>query len=203
MSEDKRQQQVFYWNTADNKEHTHKRVEWARDNGYLVCININIAETLFNKVNIGDIILAYEPKHHKISKFENGQDGFCMSCYTTQTQGLQSFTNAFIVTDKPAKITNLQDEANYNADIFQNWYDNEKHLVDRCTYNTYFTEYYAKNNVKYIFPVKFWKTLENPISTDKKTSAKNIPVYYGPVIKGFDKVNKSQIINNKNDELTG
>ena len=37
---------VFYWNCADNKEHTHKRIEWAIENGYLICINITINDKL-------------------------------------------------------------------------------------------------------------------------------------------------------------
>ena len=86
---------VFYWNNADNKNHTHKRIEWAIENGYLISINITIETKLFNMVKKDDVILTYEPKYHKISKFENGNDGYCMECITECNNGLQAFTNAF------------------------------------------------------------------------------------------------------------
>jgi hypothetical protein len=192
---------VFYWNTADDKKHTHKRIEWVQNNGYLVCINININEKLFNKVQIGDIILTYEPKHHKLSKHQNGEDGYCMTCKIQNTDGAQAFTHVFTVTDKPIIFRNLDDEYNYNSDICKNWYANEKHLETPITYDSYFTEYYSKNKLKYAFPVTFIKKLTNPISTNKKEQDESKPMYYGPVLKGFDIVNKSLIINNKNNEL--
>ena len=36
--------QLYYWNTADDVNHTHQRIEWSIKHGYLVCIHINITK---------------------------------------------------------------------------------------------------------------------------------------------------------------
>lgn len=143
---------VFYWNCADNRDHTHKRIEWAIENGYLVCINITIKDKLFNKVNKNDLILAYEPKGHKISKFENGNDGLCMSCKCNSFDGKQAFTEAFTISDTPIRIDSYEDYKtnNYNEIIFRNWFSNEKHCKDIETSNNYFKTYFDDGK-KYIY----------------------------------------------------
>jgi hypothetical protein len=75
---DKQNRNLFYWNCSDNKQHTYKRIEWVRYNKYMVCVNIN--KLLYKKISIEDIILTYEPKQHKISKFKHGKYGYCMVC---------------------------------------------------------------------------------------------------------------------------
>jgi len=101
---------VFYWNCADDRDHTHKRIEWAIEYGYLTCINIDIKEKLFDKVSISDVILAYEPKCHKKSK--TLYDGFCISCKEQKNDGKQAFTYAFEVISKPIKLSSYNEEKN-------------------------------------------------------------------------------------------
>lgn len=175
---------VFYWNCADDKNYKHQRIEWAIQNGYLVCVNITIHNKLFNKVKIGDIILAYEPKYHRLSQFKNGDDGYCMSCNNTRNDGLQAFTTAFIITGDPKILENINDEQKYGVNIFRNWYTTIKHCKDDSSKIEWLKQYYLTNKI-YIFPVKLWKYLDPIISTDK---CKKYPtmIYYGSIRKGFD-----------------
>lgn len=174
---------VFYWNCADDREHSHKRIEWSIENGMLVCINIKINEKLLNKVAIGDIILAYEPKEHKISKKLNGQDGKCMSCSCSKNNGRQSFTHAFKLTKNVIVIKDFMTFQKY--ELFRNWFSLDKHNQDiTCNYE-YFSKYFAINNMIYIFPVNYLGKLEHEITTNKE-SVRHIYKYYGQIRKGFD-----------------
>jgi len=175
---------VFYWNCADNKDHTHQRIEWAIENGFLVCINIDIEDKLFNKVKTNDLILAYEPKVHKISKFINGDDGFCMSCTCSTSNGRQAFTNAFTIINKPILISSYEDYKNYNEIIFRNWYSDIKFCKNIETYDNYFKTYFDDNKKIYLFPIKHSGLLQTQISTDKYST--NKLKYYGNIRKGFN-----------------
>jgi len=176
-------QQVFYWNCADDREHTHKRIEWSIENGMLVCINIKINEKLINKVVLGDIILAYEPKEHKISKMNNGEDGRCMSCSKNKNNGKQSFTHAFKLIDNVIVIKDIDTFQKY--ELFRNWFSLNKHNQDiDCNYE-YFSRYFANNSVIYLFPIKYLGKLANEITTNKE-STEHIYKYYGQIRKGFD-----------------
>ena len=177
---------VFYWNCADNRDHTHKRIEWAIENSYLVCINIDILDKLFNKVNKNDLILAYEPKGHKISTFENGNDGFCMSCKCNRFNGKQAFTETFTIIDNPIRISSYEDYKNthYNEIIFRNWFSNEKHCKDIETSNNYFKIYFDDGKKIYLFPINHSGSLEKEISTNKHSP--NELKYYVNIRKGFN-----------------
>ena len=41
---------IYYWNTSDNYEHSHRRFEWAVCNGMLVCMNISICPKLIGSI---------------------------------------------------------------------------------------------------------------------------------------------------------
>jgi len=196
---------IFYWNCADDREHTHKRIEWAIENKNLICINIKINQSLFDKIKIGDIILAYEPKNHSKSKYINGEDGKCMSCKSTKYNGRQAFTTMFIVNNECKIFNTLEQETLYkhetNCNIMKNWYSNEKHLQSELDYNTYYHSYYNNGSKKYIIPVKFHSYLKKSISTntnnysDYDTDAvldTNI-IYYGNILKGFNIIKDSII----------
>jgi hypothetical protein len=179
---------TFYWNTADDKDHTHKRIEWAITNNYLICINIQIHDNLFNSVSKGDIILTYEPKSHKISRFNNGQDGYCCTCKQTRNDGVQAFTNAFIVSGIPIKITNTTEYNEIRYNIFRNWYTTIKHCSNYDNDYEYFSKYFKTGGKIYLFPVIYSGKLQPIISTNQKISLSEMQLtYYGKVIKGFDK----------------
>ena len=196
------ERKVFYWNCADNRDHTHKRIEWAIENGYLVCINIDILDKLFNKVRENDLILAYEPKGHKISKFENGDDGFCMSCKCNRFDGRQAFSEVFTISDTPIMITSYEDykSKHYNEIIFRNWYSEVKHCQDIETSNNYFKTYFNDGKKIYLFPIKHSGSLTKEISTDKHSS--NELKYYGNIRKGFNLIEdiylNNLLLNNNN-----
>lgn len=175
---------VFYWNCADNKEHTHKRIEWAIENGYLICINITINDKLISMIKKNDIILAYEPKYHKISKFENGDDGYCMHCITKRDDGLQAFTNAFTLIDNPIVLSTFNDYQKYNGQIFRNWYSTEKYCKNIDSYNSYFQTYFNSKRKIYLFPIKYSGALEKIISTNPNSNSEL--KYYGNIRKGFN-----------------
>jgi hypothetical protein len=175
---------VFYWNCADNKNHTHQRIEWAIKNKFLVCINIVIEDKLFNKVKKDDLILAYEPKGHKISKFENGNDGFCMACDCNRFDGKQSFTNAFTIIDAPIMINSYEEYIKYNELIFQNWFSDIKFCRNLETYNNYFKTYFENKHKIYLFPIRHSGKLKKEISTN--TNSENELKYYGNIRKGFN-----------------
>jgi hypothetical protein len=179
---------IFYWNCADDRDHTHKRIEWAIENGMLVCINIKILDTLFSKVNIGDIILAYEPKEHKISKKQ--YDGFCISCKNKKTDGRQAFTNVFQITNQPIKWINFQEEFTANINIIGSWINPAKKINDNdiIEYKKYSQHYYSQKNIKYIFPVKFICKLDKPISTSSKLLTNELYYYNKPIVKGFNEI---------------
>jgi hypothetical protein len=174
---------LFYWNTADDKDHTHKRIEWAIENGMLVCINIHIQDKLLGKVKPGDIILAYEPKYHKISNYENGNDGYCMSCKFARHDGMQAFTSAFLINDIPIKITNEIEYEQCN-NIFRNWFSLDKHNTDLTSAKEYIKKYLSCNNNIYIYPCKHLGKLKQIISTN--IASNNTYKYYGSVRKGFN-----------------
>jgi hypothetical protein len=172
---------MFYWNTADDKEHTHQRMEWAIEHGYMICINIKIDRKLLDCIKPGCIILTYEPKFHHKSKDLEGSDGYCMHCKYDRNDGKQAFTAAFRVISECLIANNLDDE----HELFDNWLSDSKHLTNLETYNKYFTEYYNMGKKKYIIPVEFIRYLDNPISTNSNT----IGYYYNkPVVKGFNKL---------------
>ena len=174
---------VFYWNSADDREHSHQRIEWSIENGKLVCINIKISDKLLNKVKTGDIILAYEPKEHKISKMLNGQDGKCMSCSYSKNNGRQSFTHAFKVTSNIIIIRDFITFQNY--ELFRNWFSLDKHNQNINCYNEYFSRYFSNNFIIYIFPTNYLGKLEHEITTNKD-SDKHKYKYYGQIRKGFN-----------------
>ena len=174
---------VFYWNCADDRDHTHKRIEWAIENGMLVCINIKISEKLISKVAIGDIILAYEPKEHKVSKMENGQDGRCMSCQCFRKDGRQSFTHAFNLVDNVIVIKDFTTFQKY--ELFRNWHSLDKHNNNIESNYEYFSKYFTNDGIIYIFPIKYLGKLEHEITTNKE-SDKHIYKYYGQIRKGFE-----------------
>lgn len=180
-------QNVFYWNSADTRDHKHQRIEWSIANGYLVSINIKITDKLFNKVKIGDIILAYEPKGHKTSQTTDGQDGFCMDCSQTRTDGRQAFTTLFTVSNTPSKITSITEYKSMQDILFRNWFSNIKHCKDLDSDLEYFTKYFQNNNVIYLFPVNYNGVLPTEISTAKDSYSSYI--YYGSIIRGFDSFN--------------
>jgi hypothetical protein len=186
---------TYYWNTADNKDHSHQRIEWAIKNCYLVCCNIRIADKLFSKVKTGDIILAYEPKTHKISRPGNihGEDGFCMSCQKTSNDGAQAFTNIFTVSSTPIKLTSFEEFETYQETIFRNWYSTIKHCSDLYSNLAYFHTYFTEKKVIYLFPIKHSGLLPIPISTNK--SGNHQYIYYGSVIRGFDSFNDPYLEN--------
>ena len=178
---------VFYWNCADDRDHTHKRIEWAIENGMLVCINIKISEKLISKVAIGDIILAYEPKEHKVSKKQ--YDGFCISCKNKKNNGKQAFTAIFQVINSPIIWQDSQTEFSSNINIISMWSNPDKIITDKdkVEYKKYSNHYYAQKHKKYIFHVKYLGYLENPISTSSKKL--NNGYYYSyPIIKGFNEI---------------
>lgn len=181
---------VFYWNCADDRDHTHKRIEWAIENDMLVCINIKIQEKLLGKVKNGDIILAYEPKEHQVSVMHNGNDGKCMSCKHNRKDGRQAMTCAFQLTNAPIVIRDL---ATYNQmPLFRNWFSLDKHNTDLSSNTKYFTEYFNQNKAIYVFPIKYLGKLKYEITTNQKTSNTSngvIHKYYGKVRKGFDSFN--------------
>lgn len=176
-------QKVFYWNCADDRDHSHKRIEWAIENGMLVCVNIKISEKLISKVAVGDIILAYEPKEHKVSRMVNGEDGRCMSCLHSRKDGRQSFTNAFKLVDYSIVIKDFETFQKY--ELFRNWHSLDKHNSNIEANNEYFSKYFANGGLIYIYPIKYLGKLENEI-TANKDSTKHIYKYYGNVRKGFD-----------------
>ena len=183
---------VFYWNCADDRDHTHKRIEWAIENGYLICINIDIKEKLFNKVSIGDVILAYEPKGHKKSKSEHGEDGFCMSCGNSKFDGRQAFTEAFTLSENPVIISSYKEYRKYRNLIFRNWYCEIKHCYDIESCNKYMRTYLLNSKI-YIFPITYSGKLKKAITT--KTQTTSIYKYSGSIRKGFDIIN-DEFINN-------
>jgi hypothetical protein len=149
-----------------------------------VC-NIVIEDKLFNKVKINDLILAYEPKGHKISKFENGNDGFCMTCKCNNFDGKQSFTNAFTIIDIPIMINSYEEYTKYNELIFRNWFADIKHCKDINSFNEYFITYFAnEHKIIYLFPIKHSGKLIKEISTN--INSKNELKYYGNIRKGFN-----------------
>jgi hypothetical protein len=178
---------VFYWNSSDNKDHTHKRIEWAIENGYLICININITDKLFNMVKKDDVILAYEPKYHKISKYDNGNDGYCMECITEHDDGLQAFTNAFTMIDNAIILNTFEEYEKYNSIIFRNWYSTIKHCKDINSCNAYFKTYFHLKGKIYLFPVAYSGALKQIISTNTKSNYEL--KYYGNIRKGFNIIN--------------
>jgi len=189
----------FYWNSADDRDHTHQRIEWAIENKYLVMINIRIDKTLFSSIKENDIILAYEPKYHKISSHFQGTDGYCMSCNYTKTNGQQAFTTAFKVSGNPRILNSLEDEERIpNINLMNNWNTNQnkKHLTNMNTYVKHFRKYYRKMN-KYIIPVKLIKILKTPITT--KLNSKDYR-YEKPMIKGFNKLFDCGCFSNSNCE---
>lgn len=175
---------IYYWNCSDNRDHKHQRIEWSISNEYLICYNIRIDDKLFENISIGDIILAYEPKTHKISKYNNGEDGFCIDCSNTRHDGRQAFTNAFICKSKPMKISNLESYELVRMILYRSWYSENKHCRDYSSDKEYFTQYFKKNNFIYMIPIKWSGLLPYEISTNKKGDAKYI--YYGKIIRGFD-----------------
>lgn len=180
-------QKVFYWNCADDRNHSHKRIEWAIENGMLVCINIKISDKLISQVDIGDIILAYEPKEHKVSTKQ--YDGFCISCKNKKNNGKQAFTAIFKVINNPIIWQDLQTEFSSNINIISIWSNPDKIITDKdkVDYEKYSNHYYAQKHKKYIFHVKYLGYLENTISTSSKKL--NNGYYYSyPVIKGFNKI---------------
>ena len=183
---------VFYWNCADNRDHTHKRIEWAIENGYLVCINITIKDKLFNKVMKNDLILAYEPKVHKKNKKQ--YDGYCISCKEEKHDGLQAFTYAFEIIDSPIKLTTLEEERKIGFNIIcGSWIkDNLPNTLtiddQKKDYENYCKDYYSKNNKKYVFPVKLLGKLQNIISTSKSNVKLSKYYYERPMVKGFNEI---------------
>lgn len=176
-------QKVFYWNCADDRDHNHKRIEWSIENEMLVCINIKINDKLINKVAIGDIILAYEPKEHKVSKLPNGEDGRCMSCSYTKINGRQAFTHAFHIVNNVIVIKDFETFQKY--ELFRNWHSLDKHNSDIEIYNQYYSKYFSNSGIIYLFPIKHLGKLANEITTNKE-STKHIYKYYGQIRKGFD-----------------
>jgi hypothetical protein len=177
-------QKVFYWNCADDRDHSHKRIEWAIENGMLVCVNIKIHEKLISKVAVGDIILAYEPKEHNISKMANGEDGRCMSCSHSRKDGRQSFTHAFKLVDNPIVIKDYETFQKY--ELFRNWHSLNKHNSNIGANNEYFSKYFDNNNgIIYIYPIKHLGKLQHEITTNKD-STNHIYKYYGKIRKGFE-----------------
>ena len=178
---------MFYWNTSDTSDHIHKRIEWSIANNHLICMNIFIDDKIIQSINNDAIILAYEPKCHKISNTlsKEGEDGFCMSCPKTRNDGKQSFTCAFRVTTKPRVITTFEQYTSLNTFLFRSWFSDVKHCKDISSDETYFKQYFDKGNKIYIFHVVFLGNLQIPISTNKNTNQSY--VYYGNVRKGFNK----------------
>lgn len=194
-------QNVFYWNSADTRDHKHQRIEWSIANGYLVSINIKITDKLFNKVKTGDIILAYEPKGHKVSISK--YDGYCIDCSHTRTDGHQAFTYAFEINDKPIKLTHFEQEKKLNLDIIYNsWTKQYNSMKDsncediKHEYAKYCNDYYTiSKKYKYIFPIKLIKQFSKPITTKSNSTT----FYYNKsIIKGFDEIfSCGCIFNNK------
>jgi len=149
----------------------------------LVCINIKISEKLISKVSVGDIILAYEPKEHKVSKMADGEDGRCMSCQCSRKDGRQSFTHAFNLIDNVILIKDFTTFQNY--ELFRNWHSQDKHNSTIERNNEYFSKYFANNGIIYIYPIKYLAKLENEITTSKESTS-HIYKYYGNIRKGFD-----------------
>lgn len=178
--------QLFYWNTADDVNHTHQRIEWSIENRYLVCIHINIAKKLLNSIKENDYVLSYEPKYHKISSRLNGDDGKCMSCKYESKNGLQAFTHLFQITGKIISLECLDDEKHLGFSIFRNWLSNVNHCKDEKEWVNYFCKYYKESKKLYIIPVSYIKKLDKPITTNKKNISDL--KYCGSVRKGFDKI---------------
>jgi hypothetical protein len=178
--------QLYYWNTADDVNHTHQRIEWSIKHGYLVCIHINITKKILNSIKENDYILSYEPKYHKKSSFINGDDGKCMTCKYNSKNGLQAFTNLFQINGNVITLSSLDDEKHLGFSIFRNWLSNEKHCKDNQEWKKYFCNYYQYSKKIYIIPVKYIKKLDVPITTNKKKDS-NLK-YFGSVRKGFDKI---------------
>ena len=196
---------LYYWNTSDDINHTHKRIEWAIENKYLISANIKITKKLLDTLNKNDIILTYEPKYHKKSKFINGEDGYCMQCKITRNDGLQAFTNIFELQDKPIIINTIEDYNKYN--LFRHWFSTINHCKNNDENMKYLTTYFQNGFVIYLFPVKYISKIPKPISTNKKmqmqmknndnyeNSNDTLLFYNGTVIKGFDKINDKEIEN--------
>ena len=117
----------YYWNTSDNKDHTHHRIEWAVANGILVCMNISVSDKLLDTIKPDDIILAYEPKSHKISKDKFGKDGYCCACKSSRSDGRKSFTAIFKVIKPPYKISTIERYNQEELEILENWYTSINH----------------------------------------------------------------------------
>jgi hypothetical protein len=179
---------VFYWNTADDKDHTHKRIEWAIENGMLVCINIHIQDKLLANVKPGDIILAYEPKYHKISIKQF--DGKCTTCKELRLDGKQAFTAAFSVVESPIIISNIKDlyafENKYKISLGDKYWSCE--IQEKKDYLKYCKDYYGLKNKTYIFPIKFISYLTESISTNKSNALANKFYYNYPLVKGFNEL---------------
>lgn len=189
---------VYYWNTADDRDHTHKRIEWVQNNGYLVMMNIKVESKLFNSIKVNDIIVAYEPKHHKTSCDSNGKDGKCMSCEHGKHNGKQGFTHGFKVRKQPTIFKSFEDELvyekRYGVDFYRSWKSTDKHNASIETHIDYSRNDYYKNNKKYIIPVDDLGPLTNFISTNKKS--KSYEIYSGSVIKGFNMIFDDDIKDN-------
>jgi hypothetical protein len=171
---------VYYWNCADDRNHTHQRIETAIKNEVLTCYNIKITKTLFNIIKKNDIILVYEPKVHKKSK--TLYDGYCINCNEDKLDGRQAFTHAFKIIKPPVKLSSFNEEQILGFNITCGIWNEDETLED---YKSYCNDYYGKGNFKYIFKVKLLGKLTKSIST----LIRDDKYYYNrPMVKGFNKV---------------
>ena len=182
---------VFYWNSADDREHTHKRIELGIENEIITVYNIKIAEKLFKKVKENDYILVYEPKYHKKSKIK--YDGYCIDCICEKNDGLQAFTHIFKIIKSPIKLSSYDEEANIGFNIIINTWkrkdaSRQYTFQELEEYKYYCKDYYKTGNIKYIFPVQYISKFMNPIYTYSNKSIDNTYYYNKSIIKGFNEI---------------
>ena len=197
-------QNIYYWNTTDNSAHTHKRLEWAIKNEYLVCCNITIPFKTINNIKINDIILAYEPKSHS-TRSDITNDKYCLSCKKKSLHGVGGFVAAFIIKQNPIIINSYDEEklhvlnGKIPPDFKLHWMPTPEHMnkYTSLLYDSDTDIYYKNGGKKYLFPVSIFKILSQPIITKSKNSKKNDLIdskyyYEYPLIKGFGSVVKTE-----------
>ena len=141
-------------------------------------MNISICPKLISSIKDGDIILAYEPKVHKISKDGTGSDGYCCKCPYNKP-GRQSFIGSFELKNEPVIIRSMEELEKKDIKLFDNWYsENVSKPVGEK--REYLTKYFETNSIV-IFPVEFRKSMNY--------SLKGLNI---KMIRGFDKLHMNK-----------
>jgi hypothetical protein len=121
-------------------------------------MNISISDKTLSNIKIGDIVLAYEPKNHKISKDENGKDGYCCICPKSRNDGRQAFIAAFKIVNKPFVIKSMVEYGTSN--YVDNWHYDETKKTKKDDDKKLFLQKYFTYVVIYVFPIQHIKVKE-------------------------------------------